>query len=381
MFKDQRAFLHSIFISTVPKAVSFLVILSALGFLFSWVVLSVLKPAFSELQRFAFQITNGDYLTPSQTSSKFAEIAVIFKAMEAMRTKLLLTISDLKSSEERYSKTYNLTQVCLFVIDVDQTKITRSNNQFREIFRQIPQDETQRATRDFMRQLLSCHHNDSFNFSLNVHSGIRHFQVNRSKTAHGEIECSALDISELVKAKHKAELQLVTDALTKVPNRFSFNDFIAKANNNEIAEVTVLMIDLNGFKFINDTFGHAAGDQLLFEVASRLNAQLESNRQSLYRLGGDEFVITLESSYDEAKVRAFVHKLVSIEHEPVHYHEHSFAPSLSIGIEHYSRQDGTPIERTLNSADLAMYRAKSMGSGVAFSPCLLTRNSRNPTLA
>lgn len=369
--KDRSAFINSMFISTLPKAIIFLVILSSLGFLFSWAILSALKPAFTELQKFAFQITNGDYVTPSKTSSKFTEVTLVFKAMEAMRTKLGLTISDLRASEERYSKTYNLTQVCLFVIDVKQIQLVRSNSKFREVFHQIPDEKYHNVVKEFMHQLLACDHNQSFNYSLPVHSGLRHFQVNRSKVSHNEVECSALDISELVKARHKAEMQLITDALTRVPNRFSFNDFVAKADSGKLNEATLMMIDLNGFKTINDTYGHAAGDQLLIEVAKRLSEQLTLSFQSLYRLGGDEFVITIEKTYVESDIRAFVQRILTIEKEPINYLEHSFTPSLSIGIEHYSQRDGTSIQRRLNNADLVMYRAKSMGTGVAFSPDLL----------
>ncbi|MDN3683692.1 hypothetical protein QW180_04525 [Vibrio sinaloensis] len=140
-----------------------------------------------------------------------------------MRSRLKETISKLKQSEERYSRTYNLTQVCLFVVNTKHGK-----KLFALIISLLrscvlsPHHNQASTLQDFIAQLKDCSSQDSFKYSLNVGDKQRYFQVNRSEALNDEIECSALDITELVIAKQAAESQLVTDVLTQVSNRYCF---------------------------------------------------------------------------------------------------------------------------------------------------------------
>lgn len=365
--KDPHAFTGHIISTTLPKASIFLLILGSIALLFSKVVVSTLKRPFTDLQQFAIQITKGDYQTPSKTDSNFVEITAIFNALETMRNQLKEIITKLTDSEERYSRTYNLTQVCLFVINIKHHKIIRSNSKFTELLALIPQNQQTEKLDEFIQLLFACAHTDSFNYSLNIGTEVRYFKVNRSQTTNDEIECSALDITELVNAKQIAESQLITDVLTQVPNRFCFNHFLARANQGEVNEATIMVIDLNGFKKINDTYGHSAGDQLLIEVAQRLSSSLDLENQKLYRLGGDEFVITIESPFNRNQTNLLAKKAQAVTCEPVHYLDHVFSISLSIGIEHFSQNTPVSIEKCLNNADIAMYRAKTQHLGYTYS--------------
>jgi diguanylate cyclase (GGDEF)-like protein len=378
IIKDETALLSQVISSTLPRALLILAILLGLGFLFSWIIISTLKAPFTQLQRFAFQITHGDYHTQTYSESRFSEISTIFKALEAMRKRLRATIFSLKSSQERYSRTYNLTQVCLFVIDVKRRKLIQSNNQFRQIFKQIPNETLNDITAEFLIRLLECPHTESFNYTLSLGEKKHHFQINRSELIDQEIECSALDITELVNAKQEAERQLITDALTKVPNRFCFNRFIAAVNQGKRRNVTLLMIDLNGFKAINDTYGHAAGDSLLIEMAGRFNSMLDRSWQTIYRLGGDEFIITLEQTYGEERVKALVAKLLTTQDKPIEHQGRHFNASMSIGVSHYQYGDSVGIEKAIIAADIAMYEAKANKLGVAYSNQILA--STNPVI-
>ena len=376
IIKDETGLLSQIIFSTFPRALLILATLVGLGFLFSWAIISTLKAPFTQVQRFASQITNGDYHTQTYSESEFTEINTIFKALEAMRKRLRATIFSLKSSEERYSRTYNLTQVCLFVVDVRRFKLVQSNYQFRQIVDQIPSDSLNTVLNDFMAQLLACPHTESFNYTLSLGQKQHHFQINRSALIDQEVECSALDITELVNAKQEAERQLITDALTRVPNRFCFNRFVARVNQGKSQHVTLLMIDLNGFKAINDTYGHAAGDALLIEMANRFRAQLDDSRQTLYRLGGDEFIITLEGKYDEYKVETLLADLLSTQKRPIEHQGQHFSASVSIGVSHYQCCGNSTIEKGVAAADIAMYEAKSRKLGVAYCPELKASSKR-----
>tara|TARA_Y100001960_G_scaffold260333_1_gene280687 strand:- start:530 stop:2026 length:1497 start_codon:yes stop_codon:yes gene_type:complete len=364
--KDYSAYYTQMVRNILPRIGVFLLILCGVSLLFSRTLTSALKRPFGELQQFALQIASGDYQTPSKTGRNFVEISNIFRALETMRTRLQDTITKLQQSEERYSRTYNLTQVCLFVVNVKHGKIIRSNHQFQQILQQIPVDNQTETLRQFIDLLKTCPSNRSFNYSLRIGNNERHFQVNRSDVYRNEIECSALDITELVIAKQAAESQLVTDALTQIPNRYCFNQFVARANNGEIDSVTVLMIDLNGFKQINDTYGHAAGDHLLIEVATRIKRQLNLTNQAVFRLGGDEFVITISGRVSDEIIHDLAMKIQTACNKPVHYMNKSFTISLSIGIEHFSSHTHLGIEKCLNNADAAMYQAKSSKTGIVY---------------
>ncbi|EGA69336.1 diguanylate cyclase [Vibrio sinaloensis DSM 21326] len=372
VIKDYTAYYTQIIYRAVPHAAVFLAIICAISLLFSRTLTAALKRPFTELQQFAFQIANGDYQTPSKTESKFIELTTIFRALETMRSRLKETISKLKQSEERYSRTYNLTQVCLFVVNTKHGKIVRANHKFTEVMRLIPHHNQASTLQDFIAQLKDCSSQDSFKYSLNVGDKQRYFQVNRSEALNDEIECSALDITELVIAKQAAESQLVTDVLTQVSNRYCFNQFICSANNGDIQDVSVMMIDLNGFKQINDSFGHAAGDHLLVEVAKRIKQHLNPDIETLYRLGGDEFVVTIESDFKRDSIDQLALKIQQSCCAPIYYQNKSFTISLSIGVDHFSQDTHLSIEKCLNSADAAMYQAKTNRCGLVYASDLLS---------
>lgn len=125
--------------------------------------------------------------------------------------------------------------------------------------------------------------------------------------------------------------------------------------------VSLLLLDLNGFKGVNDSLGHQAGDQLLIEVAKRLR-EVCGEAGTAIRLGGDEFSVLMPKSGPEAAmtlgrdVRAAVRRPVLID-------EVAVAVDVSVGIA-YAPADGTDLSTLLHAADLAMYRAKKAGGGV-----------------
>lgn len=364
--RDYSAYDEQMMNTIISRVTVFVLILCGVSLLFSRALTSALQQPFAELQQFALQITKGDYQTPTKSVAYFVEISNIFRALETMRCKLKDSISKLTQSEERYSRTYNLTQVCMFVVNIKHGRVIRSNRQFSHVILQIPNDRQQETLQRFLTQLTEAKSNNSFRYSLPIGNKERHFQVNISDPYQDEIECSALDITELVMAKQAVESQLVTDVLTQIPNRYCFNQFAAKANNGSIADITVLMIDLNGFKKINDTYGHAAGDHLLIEIAARIKHQLRSINQSVFRLGGDEFVVTVEGSFDSEIIQDLATRLKATCAVPIEYKDASFQVSLSIGIEHFSRNNDLCIERCLNTADAAMYHAKSSQTGIVY---------------
>jgi len=153
------------------------------------------------------------------------------------------------------------------------------------------------------------------------------------------------------------------DTLTGLPNRALFHehlDHLLKQAERRSGEVALLCLDLDDFKSINDTLGHAVGDELLRRVANRLSEQL--GEAFVARLGGDEFVVVLPLGKTQGGVDMLARRTLEAIAIPMHIGEHDLVPSSSIGIA-ISPIDGNDAETLLRNADLALYRAKASGRG------------------
>lgn len=153
-----------------------------------------------------------------------------------------------------------------------------------------------------------------------------------------------------------------SDSLTMLPNRYYFQDklsaLLVKARRNR-SQLAVYFLDLDQFKHINDTMGHAAGDALLKKVAERMKECLPK-KATLSRMGGDEFTLVVSDlkSMDEAK--SIAEKIIEAMERSILLHEKEVFISCSIGIVLYP-SDGQDAETLMKNADAAMYRAKEQG--------------------
>jgi diguanylate cyclase (GGDEF)-like protein/PAS domain S-box-containing protein len=152
------------------------------------------------------------------------------------------------------------------------------------------------------------------------------------------------------------------DGLTALPNRVMFHELlcveIESARRYE-RKFAVLFIDLDRFKFVNDTLGHQAGDSLLAEMSARLRAALRAS-DVIARLGGDEFVVLLREVRDPAQVTAVVRKILSAALKPMDILGQECRVTASIGIALYP-SDAQDEQSLMKNADLAMYLAKEEG--------------------
>ncbi|MGI5242895.1 diguanylate cyclase domain-containing protein [Dactylosporangium sp. CA-139066] len=152
------------------------------------------------------------------------------------------------------------------------------------------------------------------------------------------------------------------DGLTGLPNRALLRERIAAARANATGglPVAMLLIDLDGFKQVNDALGHAAGDHLLTVVAQRLQSGVRS-ADTVARLGGDEFAVLLDGVDHVSDVYVVADRLLTDLQQPSEYHGRVITPRASIGV---SLWDGeTPIDALMHDADQAMYAAKTSGKG------------------
>lgn len=171
------------------------------------------------------------------------------------------------------------------------------------------------------------------------------------------------DISPLIEAQEKLDNIAKHDALTHLPNRFLLSELLmramhgAKRNQNMLA---LLFIDLDGFKSINDTYGHDTGDKVLITIANRMNKLIRGN-DIASRLGGDEFVIVLSDLQNKDEIIPILERFLKELSSTIVVNENSLHVSVSIGVNFYSEEDNIDYETFINQSDQAMYDAKYSG--------------------
>jgi diguanylate cyclase (GGDEF)-like protein/PAS domain S-box-containing protein len=170
------------------------------------------------------------------------------------------------------------------------------------------------------------------------------------------------DITARKKAQEQLYFMAHHDQLTSLPNRLFFSDrlrqaqALAKRDKNKCG---ILYLDLDRFKIINDTLGHAIGDVLLQEVAKRLCSCVREV-DTVARLGGDEFSIVLVNLNDAVDAESVAGKILKALAKPVMADDHELFITTSIGISIYPQHDDSP-EGLLKKSDAAMYQAKAQG--------------------
>ena len=176
------------------------------------------------------------------------------------------------------------------------------------------------------------------------------------------IAMNVRDVSERKSIENDLRHRALHDTLTGLPNRTLLDDRLRGAigrSGRDARTVTVFFLDLDAFKSINDTLGHAAGDEVLAGVGRRLAAAARA-QDPVARYGGDEFVIVVEHEQDDDWVRDFAERLRSVLREPVQAGRELVPVSASVGVASASGGNPNP-EGLLRDADAAMYHVKQAG--------------------
>ncbi|MDA9503325.1 hypothetical protein XI09_00355 [Bradyrhizobium sp. CCBAU 11386] len=171
------------------------------------------------------------------------------------------------------------------------------------------------------------------------------------------------DITDRARNEKRIAYLAQHDLLTGLANRAVFSEKLgdaAKRSQRHGTTFTVLMLDLDRFKAVNDTLGHAAGDQLLVEVARRLSSSLRDT-DVLARLGGDEFAIIQENEENQSEgAIALALRIIGLIEQPFDLDGHRVSVGTSVGIA-FAPEHGTDAETLLQKADVALYVTKSAG--------------------
>lgn len=171
------------------------------------------------------------------------------------------------------------------------------------------------------------------------------------------------DITPLKEHEKQLEQMAHYDVLTTLPNRVLLADRLRQAMVQAMRrsrQLAVVYIDLDGFKTVNDMYGHKTGDQLLVALAGRMRQTLRES-DTLARLGGDEFVAVLSDQEEVASCVPMLNRLLTAASQPVVIEGESLQVSASLGVAFYPQTEDADADQLLRQADQAMYQAKLAG--------------------
>ncbi|MDP1526821.1 MAG: EAL domain-containing protein [Rhodocyclaceae bacterium] len=200
--------------------------------------------------------------------------------------------------------------------------------------------------------------------------GILHQQAEELETSNREldqrVQARTAELQAEVTERRNAEIRLDHlahhDPLTGLPNRLMFHEQLRHSLSlaaRHQRQLAVLFVDLDRFKEVNDTLGHAIGDELLVAVTQRLVAHLRT-ADTLARLGGDEFICVIEELKDSHEAQRVADKLIELLSQPFTIRGHELFVAASVGICLYP-EDGEDVDTLVRNADTAMYQAKAHG--------------------
>ena len=187
------------------------------------------------------------------------------------------------------------------------------------------------------------------------------------REAQALLATTRADLASTQAGERLAQHQALHDGLTRLPNRRSFQQRLQQALAAPAARqpaFAVLYLDLDGFKPINDLYGHHTGDELLRNVAARLAGMVRAD-DMVCRMGGDEFACLLQQPMDRAQLADLARQLVATVSAPLQVGDVALSVRASIGIAVCPADGDTPAA-LIKGADLAMYRAKRRQLGYAF---------------
>ncbi len=282
----------------------------------------------------------------------------------------------LEASEERFRAVAEAASDWIWEVDRDLS-ITYLSNRFSEVTghsqaQWIGQDIGHLLVCDttplalWLRKLDEGGNASDLRCTYRDHAGqLRHCRLSaRPYLENGSVigyRGTASDITDEVAAHAQIQHLSLHDALTGLPNRNKLARYLDDALllKEHAAPLSLLMIDLDNFKPINDSLGHPAGDAVLQEVASRLR-ECTREQDIVARLGGDEFVVVLNGMDTRQEIDKFCTRLIGSLHQPIIFEQHPLHIGASIGIA-LSRRHGFVASELIRCADIALYRAKSDG--------------------
>ena len=307
-------------------------------------------------------------------------------------------ITDLKRTEkeihrlkEEYKKVFNGTQDAIFlmrVLENGEFRYVRNNLSHQnktgilleDIKNKSPQELLGKEKGDIViknyRKCLSARESITYEEELNLPGGDRIWLTTLTPIIKGNnvshIVGSATDITERKRLELELEKHANYDNLTGLPNRKLFFEVLDRKileNERDNRKFALLFIDLDGFKDINDNYGHEVGDEVLIKVGDKLLKCIRKS-DTVARMGGDEFTIILRNIKDKTTAENLVKKIHTVLQEAIYIGDNECNIGSSIGISIYP-DHGKDSETLLRNADLSMYEIKRNGKS-SYKFCVTT---------
>lgn len=321
---------------------------------------------------------NGDVaIIKHQTADEMGEVIGAFNEMQV---KLAEEARRNREALEHVDRLYNETPALMFSIDSNGSILNVSGH-WLEQTGYARQDVVGKAFSSFLRGSPGGHDSNFPLAELTARQALRDIplQLLRRDGTGMDVLLSAVadkiengwdagflcvlnDVSSLKESQKKLRTQVVTDLLTGLPNRqglFEYLSAMKPVSEKFMERVAILYIDLDNFKWVNETHGHEAGDGLLIEAGRRLRSCLTA-ADFLARLGGDEFAVVLRGLKQDDDAVAIGHRELGVLVAPFHLGEVVVHVGCSIGIALLGTHSSS-AEELLRLADLAMYKSKQQG--------------------
>jgi diguanylate cyclase (GGDEF)-like protein/PAS domain S-box-containing protein len=287
-------------------------------------------------------------------------------------------LSELKASEEKFAKAFYINPALMAISTLEEGRFVEVNETFLrtlgytwdEVIGKTSQECGMFADpqqRTYAIQILREHGRlEEFDIQVRTRSGeLRHglFSASFLRLQNQDLLLTVMiDVTALKDTQARLEQMAYYDALTGLPNRVLLEDRLQVAiaqTQRESGLLAVGYLDLDGFKPVNDKWGHTVGDELLIQVAQRLKACMRGG-DTVCRLGGDEFVILLCNLRSAEECQQALNRILSTLTEPFQLIHGEVHLSASIGVTLYPR-DGAAPDTLVRHADQAMYAAKLAG--------------------
>ena len=328
----------------------------------------------------ASSIAAGNFKEASEVDTR-RDIGGLLASLDAMRSNLKRAFDDLAEKEKRLSHAQQIGRIGDWMIEPRSGRVSRSYEAYAILglppeqapgAQVIPPAMVHAEDRELVEEsfLAACRAGKNFkiDFRIVLPNGDSRFLTAQSEAEYDESGklANVVGIIQDITGRKTAELHIerltLHDSLTGLANRTFFsrllNNGMTRAQRHE-QRLAVMFLDLDRFKYINDTLGHDTGDALLKEFAQRLRNGLRKT-DTVGRLGGDEFVVLVEEIDDQKQISALARKLLEIMEQPFYALGREFHVTASIGISIYP-QDAQDEQSMMKNADIAMYRAKEAG--------------------
>ncbi len=311
--------------------------------------------------------------------TRYKELTTVYQELEASQQNLQNQMKMLKESEERYrlisesandgiwdeihgkrnfsERWYEITGYSKQeIIELERFMLLIHPEDVSEVMQQHEENKKNKES------------NFRSEYRLRFKDGSYHWILSRAKLLfdeNGNIVRSAgshTDITDVKKYEQQLKQLAYWDYLTGLPNRSAFYKHVKQdLESNTDKKMALMFIDIDNFKYINDTMGHISGDKLISSIGERFLRLANSNR-SIYRIGGDEFIVFIHQFTDRSEVETHAEEILQAFSKPFTISDNLLAVTISLGISLYPLH-GYDLDTLLKFADIAMYKAKVANRG------------------